>query len=69
MELQSKYEKVQGEMIKAKNRHAYYKDLMQELSDIPEVKKKLNMSVSDVGKDEDNEYGNHNKKENKGKKG
>jgi len=35
---------------KAKTRHAYYKDLLHELSDLEDVKRKLNMSVSDVEK-------------------
>jgi len=45
--MHTKYEKMHSELQKERERHTYYKKLMRDLGDLEEVKKVLEMSVSD----------------------
>ena len=50
--LQEKLDTAHKQLEKARSRHTYYKDLIQEISGISEVKKKIDLSVSDVENEE-----------------
>lgn len=41
---------------KERSRHQYYKELIQELSEMKDVRKKINMSISDI---DEKEFSNH----------